>query len=163
MLCKSLSHDEINLDSKILSLSYNSGSRQENWSLSCVSHNETQRQNLHYDAVVMTVSVFFCQMWDANYRTSQLTRNLCTLGSSVQCEGNEGYERRATLSAKLSPRGNCVFYNPEFFLWVLGLYLDVVQCFRFFYSKYWTLIWHQRTSLHDAVISYLLYVLFIPS
>ncbi|XP_020876335.1 protoporphyrinogen oxidase 2, chloroplastic/mitochondrial isoform X2 [Arabidopsis lyrata subsp. lyrata] len=54
MLCKSLSHDEINLDSKVLSLSYNSGSRQENWSLSCVSHNETQRQNLHYDAVVMT-------------------------------------------------------------------------------------------------------------
>ncbi|KAG7550600.1 FAD/NAD(P)-binding domain superfamily [Arabidopsis thaliana x Arabidopsis arenosa] len=54
MLCKSLSHDEINLDSKVLSLSYNSGSRQENWSLSCVSHNETQRKNLHYDAVVMT-------------------------------------------------------------------------------------------------------------
>jgi hypothetical protein len=53
-LCKSLSHDEINLDSKVLSLSYNSGSRQENWSLSCVSHNETQRQNPHYDAVIMT-------------------------------------------------------------------------------------------------------------
>ncbi|XP_024012509.1 protoporphyrinogen oxidase 2, chloroplastic/mitochondrial isoform X1 [Eutrema salsugineum] len=54
MLCKDLSHDELNLDSKVLSLSYNSGSRQENWSLSCVSHNETLRQNLHYDAVVMT-------------------------------------------------------------------------------------------------------------
>ncbi|VVB14434.1 unnamed protein product [Arabis nemorensis] len=54
MLCKDLSHDELNLDSKVLSLSYNSGSRQENWSLSCVSHNETQRKNLHYDAVIMT-------------------------------------------------------------------------------------------------------------
>uniref|UniRef100_A0A1J3J5Y6 Protoporphyrinogen oxidase n=1 Tax=Noccaea caerulescens TaxID=107243 RepID=A0A1J3J5Y6_NOCCA len=54
MLCKNLSRDELSLDSKILSLSYNSGSRQKNWSLSCVSHNETQRQNLHYDAVIMT-------------------------------------------------------------------------------------------------------------
>ncbi|KAL0735911.1 hypothetical protein Bca4012_012121 [Brassica carinata] len=54
MLCKDLSRDELNLDSKILSLSYNAGPRQENWSLSCVSHNETQRQNLQYDAVVMT-------------------------------------------------------------------------------------------------------------
>lgn len=56
MLCKDLSRDELNLDSKVLSLSYNAGPRQENWSLSCVSNNETQRQNLHYDAVVMTVS-----------------------------------------------------------------------------------------------------------
>lgn len=64
MLCKNLSHDELSLDSKVLSLSYNSGSRQENWSLSCVSHNETQRQNLHYDAVIMTVSGVFvgCEM-----------------------------------------------------------------------------------------------------
>ncbi|KAL0887933.1 hypothetical protein Bca101_011916 [Brassica carinata] len=54
MLCKDLARDELNLDSKVLSLSYNAGPRQENWSLSCVSHNETQRQNLHYDAVVMT-------------------------------------------------------------------------------------------------------------
>ncbi|XP_010453540.1 PREDICTED: protoporphyrinogen oxidase 2, chloroplastic/mitochondrial [Camelina sativa] len=54
MLCKELSHDELNLDSKVLSLSYDSGSRQENWSLGCVAHNETQRKNLHYDAVIMT-------------------------------------------------------------------------------------------------------------
>lgn len=56
MLCKDLSRDELNLDSKVLSLSYNAGPRQENWSLSCVSHNEAQGQNLHYDAVIMTVS-----------------------------------------------------------------------------------------------------------
>lgn len=62
MLCKDLSNDELNLDSKVLSLSYNSGSSQENWSLSCVSHNETERQNLHYDAVIMTVSGVFCGM-----------------------------------------------------------------------------------------------------
>ncbi|KAH0860887.1 hypothetical protein HID58_089148 [Brassica napus] len=54
MLCKDLSRDELNLDSKVLSLSYNAGPRQENWSLSCVSHNEAQGQNLHYDAVIMT-------------------------------------------------------------------------------------------------------------
>ncbi|KAG2300494.1 hypothetical protein Bca52824_036966 [Brassica carinata] len=54
MLCKDLSRDELNLDSKVLSLSYNAGPRQENWSLSCVSHNETQRPNLQYDAVIMT-------------------------------------------------------------------------------------------------------------
>lgn len=59
MLCKGLSHDELNLDSRVLSLSYNSGSIQENWSLSCISHDETQRQNLHYDAVIMTVSGVF--------------------------------------------------------------------------------------------------------
>ena len=56
MLCKDLSREDLNLDCKVLSLSYNTGPREENWSLSCVSHNETQRQNLHYDAVVMTVS-----------------------------------------------------------------------------------------------------------
>ncbi|XP_010492222.1 PREDICTED: protoporphyrinogen oxidase 2, chloroplastic/mitochondrial-like [Camelina sativa] len=54
MLCKGLSHDELNLDSKVLSLSYDSGSRHESWSLGCVAHSETQRRNLHYDAVIMT-------------------------------------------------------------------------------------------------------------
>ncbi|CAN8236447.1 unnamed protein product [Cochlearia groenlandica] len=53
-LCKDLSREELSLDSKVLSLSYNSGLKQENWSLSCVSNNETQRQNLNFDAVIMT-------------------------------------------------------------------------------------------------------------
>ncbi|KAJ0243487.1 Protoporphyrinogen oxidase 2 [Hirschfeldia incana] len=64
MLCKDLSRDELNLDSKVLSLSYNAGPRQENWSLSCVSHNETQKQNLHYDAVVMTAPL--CNVKEMN-------------------------------------------------------------------------------------------------
>ncbi|KAF8106282.1 hypothetical protein N665_0145s0092 [Sinapis alba] len=64
MLCKDLSRDELNLDSKVLSLSYNAGPRQENWSLSCVSHNETQGQNLHYDAVVMTAPL--CNVKEMN-------------------------------------------------------------------------------------------------
>lgn len=116
MLCKDLSHDELNLDSKVLSLSYNSGSRQENWSLSCVSHNETQRKTLHYDAVIMTVSGVFFWMWDNIREPLTWQEILCTIGSSVQCEGNEGYERRRTLSAKLSPRGNCVLSNFQNFM-----------------------------------------------
>lgn len=55
-LCKNLLKDEIKLNSKVLSLSYNQDGKRasDNWSLCCASNDEKHSQGLSFDAVIMT-------------------------------------------------------------------------------------------------------------
>eukprot|EP00257_Ricinus_communis_P027252 XP_025014666.1 protoporphyrinogen oxidase 2, chloroplastic/mitochondrial isoform X3 [Ricinus communis] len=57
-LCKALAKDELRLESKVFSLSYNPDSKSavENWSLSYAFKGAKHLQNSSYDAIVMTVS-----------------------------------------------------------------------------------------------------------
>ncbi|XP_050234204.1 protoporphyrinogen oxidase 2, chloroplastic/mitochondrial [Mercurialis annua] len=56
MLCKEIAKDELKLESKVLSLSYNPDSKLalENWSISYASKGDKHLENSYYDAVIMT-------------------------------------------------------------------------------------------------------------
>ncbi|XP_002509548.2 protoporphyrinogen oxidase 2, chloroplastic/mitochondrial isoform X2 [Ricinus communis] len=69
-LCKALAKDELRLESKVFSLSYNPDSKSavENWSLSYAFKGAKHLQNSSYDAIVMTAPL-------CNVKEMKITKN----------------------------------------------------------------------------------------